>query len=411
MDRSTRNLSIIILLVLAIFLALNHIATRAALADWGLVLLFLLLALGIWFYDRVSRRGVDDDEIVDTVIEPVVYDHQGAPISIPDTIELVPPNPATVIHAAPHAPVVHTESPAVAAPTTLTHVEKTVPPPVVTTPPPQPEPTGQPPTTADLPAPRMTEENARAPMPESVLETASGLPTEVKEVSSEPSVQQPASDSAVTTTIEEKSAPPASSPAAETHPDLTAKAPHGGNLPSSPVDDKKASKPVPSPVPGSAPEPIAPRSSTEPVPNIPAKDMPHQPAMSTPAQAPRASTPSTLPVASDVKVSASKVADATPTAPDPNLPINAVPGKPDDLKIIEGIGPKMEKALQAAGISTYAMLAGASENQIQDAITAAGMRFAPSVPTWAEQASYAANGDFVGLEAFQKTLVGGRKSK
>jgi hypothetical protein len=39
------------------------------------------------------------------------------------------------------------------------------------------------------------------------------------------------------------------------------------------------------------------------------------------------------------------------------------------------------------------------------------MRFAPSVPTWAEQASFAANGDFVGLEAYQKTLVSGRKAK
>jgi predicted flap endonuclease-1-like 5' DNA nuclease len=110
-------------------------------------------------------------------------------------------------------------------------------------------------------------------------------------------------------------------------------------------------------------------------------------------------------------VSATPAANATPATPDPNLPKNAAPDQPDDLKIIEGIGPKMEKALQAAGINTFAMLAGASEAQIRDAIVAAGMRFAPTVPTWAEQASYAANGDFVGLEAYQKTLIGGRKTK
>ncbi len=406
MDRSTRNLSIISLLVLAIFLALNHISSRAALADWGLVLLILFLALAVWFYDRVSRRGVDDDEMVDTLIEPVVYDHQGEPISIPDTIQLVPPNPGTVIHAAPHVPVVHAEPPA-AAPTITPHEEETVPPaPIV--PPAQPHPTGQPPTTADLPASPMKEESARAAMPTSVLETASGLPTEVKEVQPKPSAFEQPSTTATTTTIEEKSAPPTSASAAETHPELADKAPHSANLSSVPVSDKKADEPVPSPIPGSAPEPIAPRSSTEPVPNIPAKEMPKQSAPGTP---PQASTPSAPPVADDVKVSASEAATATPAAPDPTLPINAVPAKPDDLKIIEGIGPKMEKALQAAGINTFAMLAGASEAELRAAITAAGMRFAPTVPTWAEQASYAANGDFVGLEAFQKTLIGGRKAK
>ena len=71
----------------------------------------------------------------------------------------------------------------------------------------------------------------------------------------------------------------------------------------------------------------------------------------------------------------------------------------------------MEKALHAAGIMTFAQLSGASEADINAAIVAAGMRFAPSVPTWAEQASYAANGDFVGLEAYQKSLSGGRKGK
>ena len=113
----------------------------------------------------------------------------------------------------------------------------------------------------------------------------------------------------------------------------------------------------------------------------------------------------------NIEVSATAAADAAPIKNDPNLPMKAVTGKPDDLKIIEGIGPKMEKALQAAGITTFAMLAGTSEAQLKEAIAAAGMRFAPTVPTWAEQASYAANGDFVGLEAFQKTLVGGRKAK
>jgi predicted flap endonuclease-1-like 5' DNA nuclease len=83
--------------------------------------------------------------------------------------------------------------------------------------------------------------------------------------------------------------------------------------------------------------------------------------------------------------------------------------KPDDLKVIEGIGPKMAQALIDAGISTYARLAAASEDEIRAAIEAAGMRLAPSIGTWAEQASYAARGDWDGLKAFQSTLTGGRR--
>jgi len=311
MDRSTRNLSIITLVVLAIFLALNDIAKRSGLADWGLVILLLLLAVAVWFYDRISRRGLDDDEMADTLIEPLIYEHQAGAISIPESIQV----PAPVVSAPP-------------VPSTPRQPE-----PIITAPPPAP---------------------------------------------STPAVEaNPPAAAPVTTTIEEKASPPPSAPAPETHPELAAKAPQGANLPSVPVEEKTAGEPVPTSVSGSAPEPTAPPA----------------------------------PAAEEIKVSTSEAAEATPPAPDPNLPKNANPDKPDDLKIIEGIGPKMEKALQAAGISTFAMLAGASETQIRAAITAAGMRFAPSVPTWAEQASYAANGDFVGLEAYQKTLVGGRKAK
>src|SRR5690606_19337414 len=65
----------------------------------------------------------------------------------------------------------------------------------------------------------------------------------------------------------------------------------------------------------------------------------------------------------------------------------------DDLTVIEGIGRKMAGALSDAGIDTYTKLAEASEDDIRAAIENAGMRFAPSLETWAEQATYAARGD------------------
>lgn len=89
----------------------------------------------------------------------------------------------------------------------------------------------------------------------------------------------------------------------------------------------------------------------------------------------------------------------------------AAPATPDDLTVIEGIGPKMSAALVTVGIDTYAKLAATSEDAIREAISAAGMRFAPSLVTWAEQAAYAAKGDWDGLKTFKDSLTSGRRGK
>jgi F-type H+-transporting ATPase subunit gamma len=81
----------------------------------------------------------------------------------------------------------------------------------------------------------------------------------------------------------------------------------------------------------------------------------------------------------------------------------------DDLTRIEGIGPKMQAALKDAGITTYAALANASDDEIRQAIEDAGMRLAPGLDTWAEQAGYAARGDWDGLDNLQDELSGGRR--
>lgn len=216
MDQSSRSLSIITLLVIAGFLTLNHIIQRSPLADWGLVLLLLLLALALWAYGRYSRRATAAAEYSTVDIEPIAFER-------PALTAAAPPAPAE---------------------------------PVVAQPPPPPAP------------------------PAAVIE---------------------------------------------------------------------------------APPPVAPA--------------PVEPAV----------------------------------APPPTVKA-AAPAQPDDLKIVEGIGPKMEKALHAAGITTFAALAAATEEQIRAAIQAAGMRFAPSVPTWPSQAAFAAKGDLDGLKAYQQTLTAGRKS-
>lgn len=93
----------------------------------------------------------------------------------------------------------------------------------------------------------------------------------------------------------------------------------------------------------------------------------------------------------------------------PGKSVSSAKEDSDNLTLIEGIGPKMAAALVAAGISTFAKLAATPEADLRSAISAAGMRFSPSLPTWPEQATYAARGDLEGLRTFQQTLTSGRK--
>jgi predicted flap endonuclease-1-like 5' DNA nuclease len=122
------------------------------------------------------------------------------------------------------------------------------------------------------------------------------------------------------------------------------------------------------------------------------------PAAATPVPAPSTAAPAKA----KPKASAPKPKSTPPKAA-------SAPSKPDDLTVIEGIGPKMSTALVAGGLDSFAKLSQASEEQIRAAIEAGGMRFAPGVPTWAQQASLAAKGDWDALKTLQATLKGGRK--
>ncbi len=89
---------------------------------------------------------------------------------------------------------------------------------------------------------------------------------------------------------------------------------------------------------------------------------------------------------------------------------SAVIPKSAGLQIIEGIGPKMEKALIAAGIDTFAKLSTATEGELRAAIETAGMRLSPTLTTWSQQAAFMLRGDMDGLKRFQDELGSGRQA-
>ena len=87
------------------------------------------------------------------------------------------------------------------------------------------------------------------------------------------------------------------------------------------------------------------------------------------------------------------------------------PPIPDDLKKIEGIGPKISGVLNAAGIYTFAQLAETTADRIREILEAEDPRLTrlADPTTWAEQAKLAAAGKWDELAALQDELKGGRR--
>jgi large subunit ribosomal protein L27 len=82
--------------------------------------------------------------------------------------------------------------------------------------------------------------------------------------------------------------------------------------------------------------------------------------------------------------------------------------KADDLKKIEGIGPKIAEIFNQAGISSYAELAASPQDKLKEILTEAGSRYASRNPsTWPQQAKLAADGKWNELKELQNKLKGG----
>lgn len=85
---------------------------------------------------------------------------------------------------------------------------------------------------------------------------------------------------------------------------------------------------------------------------------------------------------------------------------------PDNLKRIEGIGPKVSELLNSQGILTFTDLASTSIERIKGILDTAGSRYRIiDASTWGEQATLAGNGDWDGLKVLQVKLKGGRRTK
>ncbi len=108
-----------------------------------------------------------------------------------------------------------------------------------------------------------------------------------------------------------------------------------------------------------------------------------------------------------VEVAASTAATAFAAAPSPMvIPILT---EKDDLKKVEGIGPKIEQLCNEIGVWTFAGLASTPIERLQEMLDKAGPAYRIADPaTWPRQAELAAAGSWDELKEYQDFLSGGK---
>lgn len=89
--------------------------------------------------------------------------------------------------------------------------------------------------------------------------------------------------------------------------------------------------------------------------------------------------------------------------------VNLASAHRDNLKVIEGVGPKIEELLNGAGIFTFGQLAQSDPARVTEILRGAGTRFQVHDPTsWPQQSALARDGKWDELKELQEKLDGGK---
>ncbi len=155
--------------------------------------------------------------------------------------------------------------------------------------------------------------------------------------------------------------------------------------------------PAPEPAPAPAPEPVAPTPAPTPA-SAPAPT----PAPKTVA-APAAAAAAAIPAAkAEPKPRARKrpvVAETAPPPPPGKPKIAPAKGDPDNLRLIKGVGPKLNTLLNKLGVTRFDQIAEWKEAEIQE-VDQYLESFSGRITrdSWIDQAKYLAKDDIAGFE-------------
>jgi predicted flap endonuclease-1-like 5' DNA nuclease len=98
------------------------------------------------------------------------------------------------------------------------------------------------------------------------------------------------------------------------------------------------------------------------------------------------------------------------TMEEPPIEVPMLAAQPDNLKIVEGIGPKIEELCNGIDVWTWKQLSETSVERLQEMLDAAGKRYQIHNPsTWPAQALMAHDGKWDELKVYQDHLKGGKE--
>ena len=123
--------------------------------------------------------------------------------------------------------------------------------------------------------------------------------------------------------------------------------------------------------------------------------------MAAAAPAPKAAPKAKADDKPEAKVTKKEAAPAKEEAP------AAKSDEADDLKKIEGVGPKIAEVLGEAGVSTFAALAKMDRDAIKAILDTVATLKSKEPKTWPQQAALAADGKWDELKVLQDELMGG----
>ncbi len=113
-----------------------------------------------------------------------------------------------------------------------------------------------------------------------------------------------------------------------------------------------------------------------------------------------------------LEVSEHSISESSEPEPSPSGNSQAMEGTPEDLKVVEGIGPKIELLLKESGIKGLKDLSIVPIEELKEILAKGGARYRLNDPTtWPEQARLLVSGELDKFKSFTSNLFSKKNSK
>ena len=381
-DRSARTLIAAFLLLAAVFVAMNRAVVSAPFVEWWLPIVLAIAGMALLLVRSRTRRETDTFPSIE--VTPRVHEYLPPVAPLPSS-----PETASLPQSADAASVISPASPETAQEPAVAVVESGgVVAAAIPEVPATPETPATPAPTEPAPA------SPQTPVGSVEAEAIEEVPVSPETPATQPSAEAvPASPETAVADTDVTLVQPIAPPAAQ-EPSHTARTEHA------PEEQAAEREAPPAPPAKQGEAETAPR--TEPEEQVVLESTADAPQPYETAQHGEITPDAAARIAEGQGETTHIAANLTEPAPADvqQQETSGTAARPDDLTRIDGIGEKLASVLRAAGIDSFQKLANTSDTQLQEILHTAKVRVRGNSATWAQQAAYAAQGDWEGFNRY-----------